>query len=770
MKRIAVLLIAVMVLAAIPQFSMWAVARADTGTGMVTTTKDIVASADAYSYYYKGTEFSWKSYYHYYKYDVYELAVGNSSYYSRERAYFRFNLSDVSGVAEIHEVKVCVYVGYIKYRTPLLNVGIYPITNSWDEKKTSTPPTPGELLDNKTLSKGWICFDVTNYVKSKFPDEKVFSFVLKLVNESGINNYAWIYSRENSKNKPYIKVTYEMPPKTVKVGNSTVAVYGEANVSEKDGQVAVNVDGNEYMFPPVTANIYVDVRNFSLGAPTLLAYWDASLTGYEVTEKSYIAEQTLEKTVRVTDSTLVAHLSMGNSSMAVLVVPKLGDTVKSVTVVKDSGKVLLQENAVSNELGYYYVTPTSVVVVLKKDPTDVIVTFESLWIATRPPAFDTFYKLSLHYLLYMKAHTDELEAKYAEFENLTTQLEGYNVDLSAVPISKIQGDMQRYRNLTSHLPLSIGNVTTYRFKLYTLFVKSREAFLLQRELIKELEQWNPVLEKSLEKAKELAQQQGQSNQTNQTGETNQTTNQTEVVVPSANETQEIKVLIDDSHGQYYVAQGIQGLTTRIFKELGWKVTVNTEPLTYDLLKNYNVVILLNPKLSLSQSEIQALQEYVENGGGLLIAGDWYKYANLNSLNAVVGKYGIKFNADELMDDKRNSGKKYYPYVGIYNKEHPVMHYVPDTWVMYYNGDTLSVSGNAVWLIKAFDTGYAVDANNKIVQGKGTEPIVAAAVEVGSGRIVAYGSSRAFSDVYYGKYIKSNWPFIKGALLWLAHQD
>ncbi|MBP1912991.1 hypothetical protein [Thermococcus stetteri] len=54
-----------------------------------------------------------------------------------------------------------------------------------------------------------------------------------------------------------------------------------------------------------------------------------------------------------------------------------------------------------------------------------------------------------------------------------------------------------------------------------------------------------------------------------------------------------------------------------------------------------------------------------------------------------------------------------------------------------------------------------------VKEKGSKPVVAAAVEVGKGRMVAYGSSKALSDDYYRRYIASNWPFLKGVLLWIA---
>lgn len=179
------------------------------------------------------------------------------------------------------------------------------------------------------------------------------------------------------------------------------------------------------------------------------------------------------------------------------------------------------------------------------------------------------------------------------------------------------------------------------------------------------------------------------------------------------------------------------------------------------------MIITNPQSDITDEEAQAIKQWVKEGGGLFILGDWYRYVYYRSLNKITEEFGIKFNDDELMDDEINDGKPYYPFVGEYNFEHPATKFLNETWKMYYNGDTLDVSGDAVWLIRGYESSYAVDQTGKITKEKGSKPIVAAAVEVGEGRIVAYGSSKAISDKYYGTYITTNWPFIKGVLLWLA---
>jgi len=232
----------------------------------------------------------------------------------------------------------------------------------------------------------------------------------------------------------------------------------------------------------------------------------------------------------------------------------------------------------------------------------------------------------------------------------------------------------------------------------------------------------------------------------------------------------IRALIDASHNQYFNEQRLTGLITRIKNELGWLVDVNAQPITLDLLSKYNVLIIPNPKSDITEKEAQAIKEWVRNGGGLLITGNWYKYVYYRSLNKVTEEFGIRFNDDELMDDEYNTGKSYYPLVGEFNFAHPTTRFLSGTHQLYYSGNTLDISGNAIWLIRGYETSYAVSETGDITKEKGSKPIIAAAVEVGSGRIVAYGSSMALSDEQNGEYIRTNWPFIKGVLLWLARKS
>ncbi|WP_054840023.1 hypothetical protein [Thermococcus sp. JCM 11816] len=270
----------------------------------------------------------------------------------------------------------------------------------------------------------------------------------------------------------------------------------------------------------------------------------------------------------------------------------MGDTVREVVVTKGSQNITLEENDTTDELGYYYITSDAVVVVLKKDPTDVTVVFESSSTVTKTLASEVFYRMALFYTYYLRNHNEELEDAYAQFQNLTSELEARGgVDLKNVPVDEINSRMQGYRESFARLP-EITDIVSNQggLGIITAFRVSRQAFVLYKSLMDELTYWNKVLSNALTAAEN---------------------NQSVVIIP-----RNVSVLIDLSHDQYYGSKvGINGLVSRITKEFGWNVEMNHEPITYDKLKNYNVVIILNPKIDLSSEEIAALRKYVEEGGG-----------------------------------------------------------------------------------------------------------------------------------------------------------
>ncbi len=402
--------------------------------------------------------------------------------------------------------------------------------------------------------------------------------------------------------------------------------------------------------------------------------------------------------------------------------------------------VLLKANS-SKELSYEYTFQTLGTHQIKAELGDYDTKYSTIKVVERP--MDIMNRLTafydIRYVTYLKPQLDE---KYSSYLEIISELKEYGVDLGPLE--------DKIGAIDTNIPLIEGYYSEYLelkgryirpLYPYPLMSYIRNAFLLTRETINRINEIMPILNETLIRAKESPE------------------NQTQISL--------VRVLVDSSHGQYYNDQRLQTLITKMEDELGWLVDVNNEKLTPETLSYYNVLIITNPRSDITDEEAQAIKEWVENGGGLLITGDWYAFVYYRSLNKVTEEFGIRFNDDELMDDERNTGRPYFPLVGEFNLNHPAMKFLNESSQLYYNGDTLDVSGNAVWLIRGYETSYAEGENNEISKEKGSKPIVAAAVEVGNGRIVAYGSSKAISDDYYGRYIDSNWPFLKGVLLWLA---
>jgi len=384
----------------------------------------------------------------------------------------------------------------------------------------------------------------------------------------------------------------------------------------------------------------------------------------------------------------------------------------------------------------------------------------------------TNYLLKFYDFRYTWDLKPAFEEQYNQYSSILSELQGYGVDLGSIEdkIMEIDENVELIEEYYSkYLELKPTYSTQYPIVPLRYL---RRAYFLTRETEEKIREILPILNATLQEVRELiAQQANQTapteNQTvpgpsNITQPSNQTMNQTQIKVKV------VRVLVDASHDQYYNDQRLTGLINRIKEELGWLVDVNYQkPLTSEVLSKYNILIITNPKTDITEEEAQTIKNWVREGGGLLITGDWYRYVYYRSLNRITEEFGIKFNDDELMDEEHNTGRPYYPLVGEFNLEHPITKFLNETSQLYYNGDTLDVSGNAVWIIRGYSSAYAAESSGKVVKEKGSKPIVAAAVEVGSGRIVAYGSSRALSDEYYGRYITTNWPFLKGVLLWLA---
>jgi uncharacterized repeat protein (TIGR01451 family) len=120
------------------------------------------------------------------------------------------------------------------------------------------------------------------------------------------------------------------------------------------------------------------------------------------------------------------------------------------------------------------------------------------------------------------------------------------------------------------------------------------------------------------------------------------------------------ILFDETHNPYYTISGLYSDLAALLTS--WGFTVNNAtvgPITYDLLSDYCAVVISNPRTDYTNEEIAAIAEYVNQGGGLLIIGEWGSWAEANGVlpivNGLAAPFSMSFNNDIVRDDIHNDG-------------------------------------------------------------------------------------------------------------------
>lgn len=95
--------------------------------------------------------------------------------------------------------------------------------------------------------------------------------------------------------------------------------------------------------------------------------------------------------------------------------------------------------------------------------------------------------------------------------------------------------------------------------------------------------------------------------------------------------------------------------TDLLKENGFNVSrILIEPITYEKLKEYDVLIMLSPDGIYSVNEIEAIKKFVNNGGGFLLGVDNWRGSNDDyAANRIAMEFGVNFSANGMIKDDKN---------------------------------------------------------------------------------------------------------------------
>ena len=131
------------------------------------------------------------------------------------------------------------------------------------------------------------------------------------------------------------------------------------------------------------------------------------------------------------------------------------------------------------------------------------------------------------------------------------------------------------------------------------------------------------------------------------------------------------ILWDESHGQYWTQSRCANFAG--YAESNGYTVRSTSDLTADL-SNADGVIVTSPG-NFTSSELQAVAEFVANGGGLYLfdQSDYNDYDETENLNDIAGYLGLafRFNDDEVTDTQNNAGQDYQLFTDEFNESFDV---------------------------------------------------------------------------------------------------
>lgn len=132
--------------------------------------------------------------------------------------------------------------------------------------------------------------------------------------------------------------------------------------------------------------------------------------------------------------------------------------------------------------------------------------------------------------------------------------------------------------------------------------------------------------------------------------------------------------------------------------IGWKVAelyLSSKPAP-DLLKQCDVVLMMGPRTTIPDKDLQLLASYLKTQGRLIVAADSVR-GNIEQLNTLVSPWGLKFETSPLRDPQSLADDP----AAIVSSRYPSASAVVDT---LNADDTPVVFSNSLGIVKAGDLG------------------------------------------------------------------
>ena len=139
-----------------------------------------------------------------------------------------------------------------------------------------------------------------------------------------------------------------------------------------------------------------------------------------------------------------------------------------------------------------------------------------------------------------------------------------------------------------------------------------------------------------------------------------------------NSSESLKIAFDECHdNSIEIETSAYGGFIEYFFQQNLKIGKITEKISWDKLKNFNLLIIGNPNNEYSIKEIYTILEFLKSGGNLLIFSDeGADISNQTNLNELAGHLGFKILPNIIYDPGSNAGKEVHPIIQKFDT-HPI---------------------------------------------------------------------------------------------------
>jgi hypothetical protein len=245
-----------------------------------------------------------------------------------------------------------------------------------------------------------------------------------------------------------------------------------------------------------------------------------------------------------------------------------------------------------------------------------------------------------------------------------------------------------------------------------------------------------------------------------------------------------KVLFDEAHKNFHTTTGRYAPFVNLIRNDGYAVTANKEPFSSKSLSGYNILVIANAKgmkekydPAFTEEECDAVKEWVESGGSLLLIADHYPMGS--AAQPLATRFGVTMGNGSVEDSMHYEGSEKFRDQLVFSREnrllgsHPIMDGRNSAEkiqkVVVFTGQSLTTPSNAEVLLKLSSSAMETipdsiwKADGKTyTRFQGPFPIqnsnMGLTIQLGKGRVVILGEAAMLTaQISDGKKFGMNVP-------------